>query len=211
LTDASTTAPAAAKRSYATALLLLAVGSLVLLWSYGLTWSTAEVPLLAGAADTTRLRELTGRDILPGAAMAGWVSLAAVAGIVATRSWGRSVVAAIGLLAGLVGAGAAVAYALSPGSFVDSAIGLELGVDTSVVPHAVAGWAVAVVGGAAVIVAGGWTLARGRQWPTLGSRYERRSRSTRAVSAWDAQDLGEDPTDDLVTGLNPEAEPDSSA
>ncbi len=130
--------------------------------------------------------------------MAGWVSLAAVAGIVATRSWGRSVVAAIGLLAGIVGAGAAVAYALSPGSFVDSAIGLELGVDTSVVSHAVAGWAVAVLGGAAVIVASGWTLARGRQWPTLGSRYERRSRSTRAVSAWDAQDLGQDPTDDLV-------------
>jgi hypothetical protein len=47
-------------------------------------------------------------------------------------------------------------------------------------------------------VASGWTLARGRQWPTLGSRYERRSRTTRAVSAWDAQDMGQDPTDDLV-------------
>ena len=59
--------------------------------------------------------------------MAGWVSLAAVAGIVATRSWGRSVVAAIGLLAGLVGAGAAVAFALSPGSFVDAAVGARAG------------------------------------------------------------------------------------
>ncbi len=197
MTEATAPGPAA-RRAYATALLLLAVGSLVLLWAYGLTWGTAEVPLLAGAADTTRIRELTGRDILPGAAMAGWVSLAAVAGIVATRSWGRSVVAAIGTLAGVVGAGAAVAFALSPGSFVDSAVGLDLGVDTSVASAAVAGWLVAVLAGAVVVVAGSWTLVRGRQWPTLGSRYERRSRSTRTVSAWDAQDMGQDPTDDLV-------------
>lgn len=192
------TEAATARRSYATALLVLSVGSLLLLWSYGLTWSTADVPLLAGAADTTRIRELTGRDLFPGAAMAGWVSLAAVAGIVATRSWGRSVVAAIGLLAGVVGAGAAVAFALSPGSFVDAAVGLELGVDASVTSSTAAGWVPAVLAGAAVVIASGWTLARGRQWPTLGSRYERRSRATRAVSAWDAQDMGQDPTDDLV-------------
>lgn len=186
------------RRPYATALLVLGVGSLVLLWSYGLTWSTAEVPLLAGAADTTRIRELTGRDLFPGAAMAGWVSLAAVAGIVATRSWGRTIVAAIGVLAGVIGAGAAVAFALSPGSFADATIGLDLGVDTSVASAPVAGWAVAVLGGAAVVIASGATLVRGRQWPSLGSRFERRSRSTRAVSPWDAQDMGQDPTDDLV-------------
>jgi hypothetical protein len=197
LTEAPPT-PASTRRPYATALVVLTVGSLVLLWSYGLTWGTAEVPLLAGAADTTRLRELTGRDLFPGAAMAGWVSLAAVAGIVATRSVGRTIVAAIGLLAGAVGAGAAVAFALSPGSFVDATVGLDLGVDTSVASTVVAGWVVAVVGGMAVVIAGGWTLARGRQWPTLGSRYERRSNSARAVSTWDAQDMGQDPTDDLV-------------
>lgn len=198
MTDAPTTVDAPTRRPYAIALLVLAGGSLVLLWSYGLTWSIADVPLLAGAADTTRLRELTGRDLFPGAAMAGWVSLAAVAGIVATRSWGRTIVAAIGVLAGVVGAGAAVAFALSPESFVDAAVGLELGVDTSVTSETVAGWIIAVLGGAAVAVASGWTLARGRRWPTLGSRYERRSTSTRAVSAWDAQDVGQDPTDDLV-------------
>lgn len=198
MTEESTATSAATRRPYATALLVLAAGSLVLLWSYGLTWSTAEVPLLAGAADTTRIRELTGRDLFPGAAMAGWVSLAAVAGIVATRSWGRTLVAAIGALAGLVGAGTAVAFAVSPGAFVDAAVGLDLGVDTTVTSATVAGWVVAVLGGLAVVVASGWTLVRGRRWPTLGSRYERRSRSTRAVSAWDAQDLGQDPTDDLV-------------
>jgi hypothetical protein len=198
LTDEPAPQPAAGRRSYVTALVILAAGSLVLLWSYGLTWSTAEVPLLAGAADTTRVRDLTGRDLFPGAAMAGWVSLAAVAGIVATRSWGRTVVAAIGLLAGAVAAGVAVAYALSPDGFVDAAIGLELGVATSVASNPVAGWAVAVLGGLAVVVASGWTLVQGRRWPTLGSRYERRSRSTRAVSPWDAQDMGRDPTDDLV-------------
>ena len=198
MTTAPTATSAPARRPYATALLVLAVGGLVLLWAYGLTWGTAEVPLLAGAADTARTRELTGRDLFPGPAMAGWVALAAVAGIVATRSWGRSIVAAIGLLAGAVGAGAALAFALSPDSFIDAAVGLESGVDTTVVSAAVAGWVVAVLGGAAVLAACGWTLARGRRWPTLGSRYERRSRSERALSPWDAQDLGQDPTDDLI-------------
>jgi Tryptophan-associated transmembrane protein (Trp_oprn_chp) len=198
LTEGAREIPASLRRTYATALLLLAVGSLVLLWSYGLTWSTAEVPLIAGVADTTRLRELTGRDLLPGAAMAGWVSLAAVAGILATRSWGRTIVAGIGLLAGLVGAGAAVMFALAPTALVDANVGAGLGVGIAVTSSATAGWLVALVGGAAVVIASGWTLARGRQWPTLGSRYERRTRSTRAVSAWDAQDLGQDPTDDLV-------------
>lgn len=190
--------PAVARRPYATAVVLLVAGSLALLWSYGLTWSTAEVPLLAGAADTTRIRELTGRDLFPGAAMAGWVAMAAVAGIAATRSWGRTTVAAIGALAGIVGAGTAVAFALSPGAFVDAAIGLELGVDSSVTSSSAGGWVPAVLGGTAVVVASGWTLLRGRRWPSLGARYERRSRSTRPVSAWEAQDMGQDPTDDLV-------------
>lgn len=191
-------APAAARRPYTTALLVLGVGSLVLLWSYSLTWSTADVPLLAGAADTTRVRELTGRDLFPGAAMAGWVSLAAVAGIVATRSWGRTIVAVIGAVAGVVGAGAGVVFALSPESVVNAAVGLELGVDASVTSDAAAAWVLAVLSGAVVAVASGWTVVRGRHWPALGSRYERRSTSTRAVSAWDAQDMGQDPTDDLV-------------
>lgn len=190
--------PHGGRRPYATALLLLAAGGVLLLWAYGLTWGTAEVPLLAGAADTTRTQQLSGRDLFPGAAMAGWVALAAVAGIVATRSWGRGIVAAVGLLAGIAGAGAAVAFAIAPESFIDSAVAGGAGAGASVPSQAVAGWAAAVVAGVLVIAASGWTLARGRRWPTLGSRYERRSRSERALSAWDAQDMGQDPTDDLV-------------
>jgi hypothetical protein len=195
---AASAPPRNVRRSYATALLLLAAGGVALLWAYGLTWGTAEVPLLAGSADTTRTQQLSGRDLFPGAAMAGWVALAAVAGIVATRSWGRAIVAAIGLLAGIAAAGVAVAFGLAPGSFIDSAVAADPGAGASVPSQAVAGWSAALLGGAVVVAATGWTLARGRHWPTLGSRYERRSRSSRVLSPWDAQDMGQDPTDDLV-------------
>jgi hypothetical protein len=187
-----------ARRSYATALLALAAGGVVLLWAYGLTWGTAEVPLLSGAADTTRTQELSGRDLFPGAAMAGWVALAAVAGIVATRSWGRILVAVVGLLAGVAGAGVAVAFGLAPEPAIDAAVAAGVGGGASAASQAVAGWAAAVVGGVVVIAASVWTLVRGRRWPTLGTRYERRSRSERSLSPWDAQDMGQDPTDDLV-------------
>ena len=157
------------------------------------------MPLLAGATDTTRTQELSGRDLFPGAAMAGWVALAAVAGIVATRSWGR-------VHRGRrrparrasPGAGAAVAFGLAPEPAIDAAVAAGVGRGASAPSQAVAGWAAAVAGGVVVIAASGWTLVRGRRWPTLGTRYERRSRSERALSPWDAQDMGQDPTDDLV-------------
>jgi hypothetical protein len=48
------------------------------------------------------------------------------------------------------------------------------------------------------VAAACWTLASGSGWPTMGARYERTSAGRPAISAWDAQDLGQDPTDDLV-------------
>jgi hypothetical protein len=58
-----------------------------------------------------------------------------------------------------------------------------------------------VLAGLVVVLAGGWTIVRGRRWPTMGSRYDRgdgSGRSARRLSAWEAQDQGQDPTDDLV-------------
>jgi hypothetical protein len=187
-----------ARRAYARALLLLAAGGLLLVAGYGLTWASAQVPLLAGSGGVTQAQEYSGRDLLPAAAMSGWLSLAAVAGVIATRSWGRAVVAAIALLAGVAGAAGAVAFAVAPAWLIDGAASRVLGVDTQVSSASRPGWVLAVIAGLSVITASSWTLARGRRWPTLGSRYERRAPNARTVSDWEAQDLGRDPTDDLV-------------
>jgi uncharacterized membrane protein (TIGR02234 family) len=186
------------RRAYAIALLLLIAGSGLLLVAYGLTWGTAEVPLLAGSDSAVRTQELTGRDLYPAAAMAGWIGLAAVAGIVATRSWGRTIVAVVGALAGLAGAGAALAFGLGASSAIDTGVSGHLGVATSVASQSGGAWLLALVGGLAVLVASGWTAVRGRTWPAMGRRYERTAAGRRQLSDWEAQDVGQDPTDDLV-------------
>lgn len=186
------------RRAYAGALVLLAAGGLVLLFAFGLTWATVEIPVIAGAGDAMRQQAFSGRDLHPGAAMAGWVALAAVAGIVATRSWGRTVVAVLAGLAGLLAVVVSVVHAVSPSRAVDDAVAQLVGPGSDAVAVSTAGWVVGALGGAVVLVAAGWTAARGRAWPTLGARYERRPRGGHSVNPWDAQDLGRDPTDDLV-------------
>ena len=186
------------RRGYAIALLLLALGGVVLLIAYGLTWADTQVPLLAGSNDALQQRDFTGRDLLPGAAISGWVALAATAGIIATRSWGRIVVAVIALLAGLMGAGAAIAFAVRSSEVVSGALaGLAGGAPVAPVQVHPA-WLLALIGGLLVVAAAVTTVLHGRSWPSLGARYERPPGDRPAANAWDALDKGQDPTDDLV-------------
>ncbi|MFM7064084.1 MAG: Trp biosynthesis-associated membrane protein [Actinomycetes bacterium] len=165
-------------RGYGIALLALAAGGIGLVVAYGMTWAMSDVALLPGA-DSVQQVSVSGRDLHPWAGAAGWVALAAVAGIIATRSWGRTVVAGIGLLAGV---------AASAGALMGAADPERVGY----------GWLLALASGLVVVVACAVTVVRGRGWPALGSRYERRGRQARHLTAWEAQDLGRDPTDDLV-------------
>ena len=179
------------RRAYGIALLLLAVGGIIIVLAYGMTWATVTVGVLPGSAEATRELSVSGRDLYAGAAMCGWVALACVAGVIATRSWGRTLVAVLGLLAGLVASVTAVWFAL------DADAAISGGVADSQGHTAGPAWLLAVVGGLLVVLASGATIARGRRWPAMGSRYER-STAMRQRSDWDAQDAGEDPTDDLV-------------
>ena len=101
-------------------------------------------------------------------------------------------------LAGLAALVAALVFAASAADVVDGHVGDLLGTPTTVASSVTPAWVLAALGGAAVAVAGAWTGARGRRWPALGSRYERRGPATAQLSPWDAQDAGRDPTDDLV-------------
>jgi hypothetical protein len=175
------------RRAYAGALLLLAAGAVLLLAAYGMTWVHVQVTLVSGLA-ATKDQDQTGRELLPVAAAGGWVALAGLAGIVATRGWGRTAVAILVLLAGLAGLAGAVVFRRDLNALV---------ADATVV-HVSASWAWAAVGAVAVAVAGGWTVARGRTWPAMGTRYERTGSPRATRSTWDLQDMGQDPTDDLV-------------
>jgi hypothetical protein len=169
------------RRSYSICLLLLAAGAIAVIVAYGLPWGTVTQSLLGDASAATRTVEVTGRDHAPGAAACGWVALAGLAGIVATRGWLRRVVAVIVAIAGVVAGIAPIVFAVDPGPGTETTLW----------------WLVAVVGGVAIWIAGIWTVVRGNDWPSMGSGYERTPQKDR-MSAWQAQDAGRDPTDDLV-------------
>jgi len=105
-----------------------------------------------------------------------WLTVAALVGVIATRSWGRTLVAVVLGLAGF--AGVIAAFSSEPASIVG------------------------VTGGAVLVAGSVWTIAKGRQWPVMGARYESTAkRRPTALSDWDAQDRGIDPTaDDRSSG-----------
>jgi uncharacterized membrane protein (TIGR02234 family) len=191
-------AASSSRRSYGLALALLAVGGLLLLVGYSMRWASADVPLLDGSADAVRAIDFSGRDLLSVAAVSGWIALAATAGILATRSWGRTFVGVVALLAGVVGLAGAVWFAVARSGLVDAAAHSLAGSAGTGSSQPGLGWLVAGLGGVLVLVAAIWTVVAGSAWPTMGARYERKTGDRQAISAWDAQDMGQDPTDDLV-------------
>lgn len=192
-------------RRFAGVLLVLAIASIGVLVSYGATWVAALIPVFAGSADQSapaREVALSGRDLAPlGAAMA-WVGLAAIAALLATRTWGRRVTGAVVLLAGGAAGVTGVAFGLTEvatgggGAFVAAALGDESAAAATSVSIS-AWWVLAILSGLAMLTCGLLALLDGPAWPRLGARYSRPDSATTAPSAaaaWDALDRGEDPT-----------------
>lgn len=182
------------KRSYRLALLVLAVGAVLLLVAFAMPWATVELPLVPGATAGTRAHQFSGRDLLEGPAASGWLCLAGVAGVVATRSWGRVTVGAIVLLAGLVAAGSSLVFAFGSSGFIETATTTLTGSPGSISADMTPWWVLSLLSGAVAAFAGAWTVRSGRRWPALGSRYDRHPGAASAMSAWDSLDRGEDPT-----------------
>ena len=201
-------------RGFLGALVALAVGSVLVVVSFGATWATVTVAALSGAtspADPVSTVALTGRDLAPLGATMGWVGLAAVAALLATRTWGRRVTGALVVVAGGSAGVTALAFALtdaasgSGDAFIEAALGAR--VDGDVLAVAVtAWWLPAVVGGLLMLVCGILAVAVGPAWPRLSSRYNRAGTGDVPVSAaatWDALDRGEDPTADVKDHTHP--------
>lgn len=140
------------------------------------------------------LREArTGDDLAPWTRPLALVGLAGAVTLAATRGAARKVLGALLTACGLGVVAASV---------------------SAVVHGAPAAWpAAAALGGGGLAVAGVLTVLRGRGWPAMGTRYDRRATASRTrpagtagaagpvagagtVAAWEALDRGEDPTVD---------------
>lgn len=203
------------RRRFALVLVALLVGSVGILVAYSATWVVAQVPVFAGeesAGSPGREIALTGRDLVPLGAAMGWVGLAAIAALLATRTWGRRVTGAVVLAAGGVAGVTGVAFAFTEvasgggGAFVEAALGSR----TDAVPTAVsvsAWWALAILSGLTVTACGLLALVEGPTWSRLSSRYSRTQAvgAASAAATWDALDRGEDPTlgDDRADPTSP--------
>lgn len=193
-----------AGRRFAAVLVVLGFGALGVLVSYGATWVLALVPVFAGTdggAAPAREVALSGRDLAPLGGAMGWVGLAAIAALLATRTWGRRVTGGVVVVAGGVAGVTALAFALTDvasggaGAFITAALGPTDAGATSV--SISAWWVLAMVSGLALVACGLLALLDGPSWPRLGARYSRpdgQAGAPSAAAAWDALDRGEDPT-----------------
>ncbi len=197
------------RRQYGVTIAVLIVAAIAMIVAYGATWITATVPVFRGEVTPTRLVSLTGSMLIGAGPAAGWVAAACAAGIVATRTWGRTAIGILAALAGAAGGVPAVTFILSRGPLVDEA----LAGDEALAVSGNAWWAVAALSGLAVMASGAVTAVRGRRWPSLSARYERKPHGAgmraggaetkpgapgadaSAITMWDALDRGEDPTD----------------
>lgn len=211
-------APEPDRRGYRTALILLAVGAALLFLGFSQVWATAVVTQ-EGLPSLTF--ELKGREIHPAGSAAAVLALAGVAGLVATRRFGRAVTGVLLVGEGLLAAGGALWFGLGAGNrsdvvrLVSERAGIDVDPALSVTPW----WLVVVVGGALLVVAGLAAAFRGGRWPVMGRRYERSpepdpsaagagtsraAAGATAASAWDQLDQGVDPTLDGADGPTPD-------
>ncbi|SCL68735.1 Trp biosynthesis-associated membrane protein [Micromonospora peucetia] len=183
--------PNAGRRELTYAVLLCVAGAGLALWASTRTWAvelTARPTPLPPVHDAR-----TGAGLLPWLPALALVGLAGGGAVLATRGRARRLLG--GLLCGL---GAAVA--------AGGGYGLVATFDGEVSRH----WpALCLLGGVLATAGGLLTALRGRRWPAMGARYERRAAGGEApaardedgrvtgrhtTQAWDALDRGEDPT-----------------
>ncbi|MBI3686577.1 MAG: Trp biosynthesis-associated membrane protein [Actinobacteria bacterium] len=184
------------------------LGGLVALGAASQVWLRVAVPRDRPLPDAALA--LSGRTVAPLVTALAVAGLAGLVGLFATRGWGRVVLGGLLAIIGAALIAAAVPHAWAPGpAAVDDLLTRPLaGRDPTraAVATTVPGWPLLAAGGGAVLVAAGLaTVARGRRWPGMSSRFEvagQRAGPPRAApdgppadaAVWDALDRGDDPT-----------------
>ena len=180
-----------ARRELQAAVGLCLLGAALVLLAVSRPWVVLEDT--AGLTISSVRTTVDGSSVAGGAQALGYVGLAGVVALAATRRWGRLVV---GLLVTAAGVGVVidVVTALADG------LGARAGGAGRVVASTAPGWAwVALVGGLLLVASGALVAVRGRRWAALSSSYEPPAAREDAPpvtdkGVWDALDRGEDPT-----------------
>ena len=165
------------RRGYRRALIMLAVGAGLLFLGYAQVWASAVVvqeglPSLAV--------ELKGREIQPAGSASAILALAGIAGLVATRRFGRAVTGVLLVLEGVIAVVGALWFGAGAGNradvvrLVSEKAGVDVEADLAVRPW----WLVVAVGGLLLVVVGVLAALRGGTWPVMGRRYERERPAT---------------------------------
>ncbi|HLK79067.1 MAG TPA: Trp biosynthesis-associated membrane protein [Streptosporangiaceae bacterium] len=219
------------RRQFGLILLLGAAGAALVVFAVRQTWARAVFtpphPLPAQEIS------VTGQQLVPLAGALALAALACLAAVIATRSAARRVA---GALLAVLGAAAAVAAGTgirasnvlttaqadaAAGALGGSTTG---GASSGGASHAVviagspghalvtgASWqAAAIVGAAAIVLAGLATVWRGPRWPVMSARFERpgqqqRPRAADSATMWESLSRDLDPTasEDPVRGGPP--------
>ncbi|SDZ08829.1 trp region conserved hypothetical membrane protein [Micromonospora pattaloongensis] len=183
------------RRPLTYAVLLAAVGAGLALFAATRTWAV-EVTVRPAPLPSVRTGQ-SGGALMPWLPPLAVVGLAGAGAVIATRGPARRLVGGLLVLIG-------VALTLGGGYGA-------VAVDRGAAGGAALAWPVlGAVGGLLVTAAAVTTVARGRDWPAMGARYERaagragdggavagpagRVEGTGTTRAWDALDRGEDPT-----------------
>jgi len=219
------------RRQFGLILLLGAAGAALVVFAVRQTWARAVFtpphPLPAQEIS------VTGQQLVPLAGALALAALACLAAVIATRSAARRVA---GALLAVLGAAAAVAagtgirassvLATAQADAASGALGGSTtgGASSGGASHAVviagspghalvtgASWqAAAIVGAAAIVLAGLVTVWRGPRWPVMSARFERpgqqqRPRAADSATMWESLSRDLDPTasEDPVRGGPP--------
>lgn len=181
------TGQASRAKGYPWALALLAAGGVALLVSSSMPWQVAAATPAASSLGMPA-QTWTGGELFALMRAAGPVSLAAIAGLLATGATGRRIVGTLLVATGLAGSWSSAA-GVSGASMAVGTPGQS--------PVETTGWPwLGLAGGLLVLAVGGWTLWAGAAWPSMGTRYQRRNAAGVPTSPWDALDQGSDPTKD---------------
>ncbi len=200
------------RRELRLAVLLCLVGAGLVLFAVSRTWVTFAFP---SALTTTDLNQgVRGGTIVPGARALGYVGLAGVLALAATRRWGRTVVGLVLAVAGIgtiVVVGRALGAGLSVRALSSEGLAEGCGGGTgdlqclkaaaafagfTVTEASVWAWAT-IVGGLVLAASGALVAVRGRRWAALSSTYEVQGEALPPATdkgVWDALDRGDDPT-----------------
>jgi hypothetical protein len=148
-------------------LALLVVGAAVVLVAASRTWANHLCTFSSACGRPSN--PVRGPHVVTALAL---LALAAVVAMFAVRGALRS---AVGVVVGLAGVFIVIASVTAGGG----------------------AWRwIAAAGGAVILAAGVLIVTRGGPWPSMSTRYEREERAaTKPLSAWDAIDRGEDPTE----------------